>query len=211
MIARTDRFRRVVDLVVGGAALILVSPVLALLALVVRLTSKGPALFRQERVGRDRVSFTCLKLRTMYADADDGVHREYVHRLLTEERPPDGGAEGVFKLANDPRVTPVGRWLRRTSLDELPQLVNVVRGEMSLVGPRPSLPWEVELFEPRHLKRFEVKPGITGLWQVSGRSRVSVRSALDLDVEYVERRTVGGDLAILARTFGAVVRGGEAA
>jgi lipopolysaccharide/colanic/teichoic acid biosynthesis glycosyltransferase len=181
------------------------------LAVVIRATSRGPALFRQERVGRHGERFVCFKFRTMYEDNDDAIHRDYVRRLLTEERPPEGGEAGVYKLAHDPRVTPVGRWLRRTSLDELPQLFNVVGGDMSLVGPRPALGWEVDLFEPHHLKRFDVKPGITGLWQVSGRSRVSARDALDLDVAYVEQRSLAFYLAILARTPAVLVRRSDAA
>jgi lipopolysaccharide/colanic/teichoic acid biosynthesis glycosyltransferase len=206
-----ERLERVIDVVVATAALVVLAPLLAVLTMVIRATSRGPAVFRQERVGRHGERFVCLKFRTMYEDNDDAIHRDYVRRLLTDERPPEGGEAGVYKLAHDPRVTPVGRWLRRTSLDELPQLFNVVRGDMSLVGPRPSLPWEVDLFEPHHLKRFEVKPGITGLWQVSGRSRVSVRDALDLDVAYVEQRSLAFDLAILARTPAVLVRGSEAA
>jgi lipopolysaccharide/colanic/teichoic acid biosynthesis glycosyltransferase len=206
-----ERLERVIDLVVATAALVVLAPLLAVLAVVIRATSRGPALFRQERVGRHGERFVCFKFRTMYEDNDDAIHRDYVRRLLTEERPPEGGEAGVYKLAHDPRVTPVGRWLRRTSLDELPQLFNVVGGDMSLVGPRPALAWEVDLFEPHHLKRFDVKPGITGLWQVSGRSRVSARDALDLDVAYVEQRSLAVYLAILARTPAVLVRRSDAA
>lgn len=199
--------KRALDVVVAAPALLVLAPAMAAIALLVRLTSPGPALFKQARVGLDGREFVVWKFRTMRAGADDRVHRAYVRRLLTEERPPDGGTPGVYKLAADPRVTPVGAWLRRTSLDELPQLWNVLRGEMSLVGPRPALPWEVELYEPRYHERFAVRPGMTGLWQVSGRSHLGMRDALDLDVEYVRRRSLGLDLRILARTV-AVVAGG---
>lgn len=190
------------------ALIIAVAPLLLLLYLLVRSTSAGPALFRQERLGRNKQPFTMLKLRTMYIDNDDWIHRDYVTRLLSADQIAPAGDSGLFKLAADPRITPLGAWLRRTSLDELPQLLNVLRGEMSLVGPRPVLPWEAPLFEEAHQQRFAVKPGITGLWQVSGRSRLSMRKALELDVEYVIRRSFTLDLAILLRTVPAVFRGG---
>jgi lipopolysaccharide/colanic/teichoic acid biosynthesis glycosyltransferase len=174
--------------------------------LAVRLSSRGPAVFRQERLGHRGRPFTLLKFRTMYTDADDAVHRAYVTQLLTKEAPVTGGSSGLFKLEADPRITPVGRWLRRASLDELPQLVNVLRGEMSLVGPRPALAWEAELYHESDHRRFDVLPGITGLWQVSGRSRLSMREALALDVEYVRRRSLWLDVMILARTIPTVLR-----
>jgi lipopolysaccharide/colanic/teichoic acid biosynthesis glycosyltransferase len=199
--------KRALDIVGAAVLLVVLSPVLIPVALAVRLTSRGPAIFRQQRVGKDEIPFTCLKFRTMEVGNDDGEHRTYVTRLLTEEEPPEGGDPGVYKLTHDPRITPVGRWLRTSSLDELPQLVNVLRGEMSLVGPRPSLPWEVELFEPRFRARSSVPPGITGLWQVSGRSRLSYREALELDLEYVRTHSLRTDLSILARTVLVVARG----
>jgi lipopolysaccharide/colanic/teichoic acid biosynthesis glycosyltransferase len=164
-------------------------------------------MFRQERLGRNKQPFTLLKLRTMYTGNDDRMHRDYVTCLLVGQATP-GGHSGLFKLDADPRITPLGAWLRRSSLDELPQLFNVLSGEMSLVGPRPVLPWEAQLFEEAHLERFAVKPGITGLWQVNGRSRLSMREALELDVEYVIRRSFTLDLVILLRTVPAVFRGG---
>jgi lipopolysaccharide/colanic/teichoic acid biosynthesis glycosyltransferase len=149
-----------------------------------------------------------LKLRTMYIDNDDWIHRDYVTRLLSADQAAPAGNGGLFKLDADPRKTPLGTWLRRTSLDELPQLFNVLYGEMSLVGPRPVLPWEAQMFDKADQPRFAVKPGITGLWQVNGRSRLSMRKALDLDVEYVIRRSFVLDLGILLRTVPAVFRGG---
>lgn len=200
--------KRTVDIVLSLALLMIAGPCVLLLGCLVRLTSAGPALFRQERLGRDRQPFTMLKLRTMQAGNDDRIHRDYVESLLTAGRTATAAGNGLFKLDGDPRVTRLGAWLRRTSLDELPQLVNVLRGEMSLVGPRPVLPWEAQLFSERYQRRFAVKPGITGLWQVSGRSRLAMREALELDVEYVARRSFGFDVVILARTLPALFRGG---
>jgi lipopolysaccharide/colanic/teichoic acid biosynthesis glycosyltransferase len=202
--------KRVLDCCLAAALLVVLSPLLAIAAVTVRATSPGPVLFRQERVGRHREPFTMLKFRTMRTDADDRVHREYVVRLMTEDRPPTGGLDGVYKLVGDPRVTGVGAVLRRTSLDELPQLLNVLQGHMALVGPRPVLAWETELYQPRHMTRFEVPPGMTGLWQVSGRNKLKRAEALDLDVVYVHRRSMRLDLSILARTLPATVTGGGA-
>ena len=200
--------KRTVDIVLSLALIIVVAPLLLFLCLLVRSTSAGPALFRQERLGRDKQPFTLLKLRTMYIDNDDWIHRDYVTRLLSADQAAPAGNSGLFKLDADPRKTPLGTWLRRTSLDELPQLFNVLYGEMSLVGPRPVLPWEAQMFDEADQPRFAVKPGITGLWQVKGRSRLSMRKALELDVEYVIRRSFILDLAILLRTVPAVFRGG---
>jgi lipopolysaccharide/colanic/teichoic acid biosynthesis glycosyltransferase len=200
--------KRAVDVALSLTMIIIVAPLLLLLCLLVKATSAGPALFRQERMGRGRRSFMVLKLRTMYCGNDDRVHRDYVTSMLSADGAAPQGRGGLFKLDADPRVTPIGGWLRRTSLDELPQLINVLRGEMSLVGPRPVLRWEAELFEAPFQQRFAVKPGITGLWQVSGRSKLSMRKALELDVEYVVRRSFLLDLAIIVRTVPALFRGG---
>jgi lipopolysaccharide/colanic/teichoic acid biosynthesis glycosyltransferase len=200
--------KRTVDIALSLALIIAAAPVLLLLFLLVRSTSAGPALFRQERLGRDKQPFTVLKLRTMCIDNDDGIHRDYVTHLLSAEKTAPAGDSGLFKLDADPRITPLGEWLRRTSLDELPQLFNVLHGEMSLVGPRPMLSYEAQMFDEAYQRRFAVKPGITGLWQVNGRSRLPMRKALELDVEYVIRRSLMLDLAILLRTVPAVFRGG---
>lgn len=191
------------DLLIGALALVLTSPILILVWIVVRLSTPGPALFRQTRVGLEGDPFVILKFRTMYMDSDDSQHRAFVRRQLEGSDPTSEAKR--FKLADDERITPVGRLLRMTSIDELPQLLNVLRGEMSLVGPRPSLPWEVALFRPEHMERFSVKPGMTGLWQVSGRSTKTFAQALDLDVEYVHRRTFALDVAILLKTIPAVL------
>jgi len=193
--------KRALDLVGAALLLLVLWPVVVAAGLAVRATSPGPMLFRQERVGRDGRIFTMLKLRTMRSDSSDRAHRAYVAALLSGEAV---AVDGLYKLQGDDRVTRVGRLLRRTSLDELPQVWNVLRGHMSLVGPRPALPWEVDLFPPWARQRFEVRPGITGLWQVSGRSRLSMLDGLILDVQYVRRQSLLFDLLILVRTVGAV-------
>jgi lipopolysaccharide/colanic/teichoic acid biosynthesis glycosyltransferase len=201
---------RALDFLGALVGIVVLAPVLALLWCLVRGTSPGPALFRQQRLGRGKRPFMVLKFRTMYVNNDDQIHRRYVTSLLSDNHAPTGGQNGLYKLENDPRITPVGAWLRRLSLDELPQLFNVLKGEMSLVGPRPVLAWEAEMFQEHDRRRFEVKPGITGLWQISGRSRLPYREQLALDVEYVRRRSLAFDLAILVRTIPALLRRGSA-
>lgn len=202
----TDRLvgKRAFDLVIAVLLVCLTLPILIVAGLLVRTTSRGSVIFRQTRVGRYGRPFVMYKFRTMRAGSCDAIHREYVRRLLTEDHPPVGGAKGLYKLEADPRVTRVGRLLRRTSLDELPQLLNVVKGDMSLVGPRPALPYEAELFSMTHRARFLVAPGITGLWQICGRSKVPMQQGLDLDLEYVQRRSFWLDLWILIKTVPAV-------
>jgi lipopolysaccharide/colanic/teichoic acid biosynthesis glycosyltransferase len=207
-VASASRVSRVLDVVLAGVALVALSPVLLLVAAAVRLTSRGPALFRQTRVGYRGEPFVMLKFRSMRANCDDALHREFNQRELAGEDPRNDQT-GVYKPAHDTRITPVGRLLRVTSLDELPQLINVLRGDMALVGPRPALDWEVALYQPHHHERFLVKPGITGLWQVSGRNLLSMPEALDLDVAYVHRRSVALDLRILARTVPTVLHLGS--
>ncbi|HEY3504096.1 MAG TPA: sugar transferase [Actinocatenispora sp.] len=203
------RGKRALDVAVAGTALVLLAPILAAVWLAVRMSGgAGGAVFRQRRVGRDGVSFVLYKFRTMYAGASDHAHRAYVRLLLADDAPT--GRAGLYKLTDDPRITRIGALLRRTSLDELPQLVNVLRGEMSLVGPRPALPYETELFPPEYDARFRVPPGLTGLWQVSGRNRLTMRQGLDLDLEYVRRRTLRLDVEILLRTVPAVLHVGGA-
>ena len=197
---------RVRDIVLASILLVAFAPLLLIVAISVAVSSPGPIVFRQQRLGRDGVPFTMLKFRTMTEDCDDVAHREFVAGMFDT----DGAApakDGMFKLTDDERVTGVGRVLRRMSLDEVPQLLNVVAGQMSLVGPRPALSWEVELLEPRHFARFRVKPGLTGLWQVRGRSRLSMPEALELDIEYVRRRSFWLDLGILFRTIPVVLSG----
>jgi lipopolysaccharide/colanic/teichoic acid biosynthesis glycosyltransferase len=202
LLARVPRrtFRQLVESTVAIVLLLLLSPLLLATAVAIKLTSRGPVLFRQARVGLHRDEFRIFKFRTMHVDNDDSEHRRLMRAQLTAERPPDGGAPGLYKLANDPRVTPIGGFLRQFSIDELPQLLNVLRGEMSLVGPRPYVPWEAELFPAEVQKRFSVRPGMTGLWQVSGRSSLDYRTALNIDVFYTENKSLWLDLRILLRT-----------
>jgi lipopolysaccharide/colanic/teichoic acid biosynthesis glycosyltransferase len=197
--------KRSLDVVLAGTALLLLVPVLVLVAVLVRLGSPGPALFRQTRVGLDGKPFQMFKFRTMRVGVDDAAHRDYVGRLLSGEAEPH---DGLYKLDRDPRVNRVGAILRRSSIDELPQLINVLRGEMSLVGPRPALPYEARMFPAWSVSRFCVRPGLTGLWQVSGRNKVTMLDGLRLDVDYVDRHTLLLDIGILLRTVPAVVSGG---
>jgi lipopolysaccharide/colanic/teichoic acid biosynthesis glycosyltransferase len=203
-----EAVKRALDVALAVVLIAASSPLLMLLWCLVRWTSAGPALFRQERIGRHMRPFTMLKLRSMYVGNDDRAHRAYVTDMLSADEEATAPNGMLFKLVADTRITPLGRWLRKTSLDELPQLINVLRGDMSLVGPRPMLPWEAELLAEPYRPRFTVKPGITGLWQVSGRSRLSMRTALELDVEYVRCRSIAVDLSILVRTVPALFRGG---
>jgi lipopolysaccharide/colanic/teichoic acid biosynthesis glycosyltransferase len=195
--------KRAFDLVTSALLLALSSPLIILIGAVVRATSDGPALFHQTRVGLGEQSFVMLKFRTMFDNSTDEPHKNYVNALLSGQVvAPDNN--GLYKLSSDPRVTGVGTWLRRTSLDELPQLFNVLAGDMSLVGPRPVLAFEAALMDSDQRTRFAVRPGMTGLWQVSGRSRVSFLEQLVLDERYVREQSLRLDLAILLRTFPAV-------
>lgn len=196
--------KRGIDLLAAVLLLLLLMPLLALLALLVALDSPGPVLFRQTRQGLRRRPFTVLKFRTMSEGAPADLHRQYISQLAGEGAAPAGA---LNKLTADPRVTRAGRVLRASSLDELPQLINVVRGEMSLVGPRPALDYELEHYRPEHFERFEVRPGITGLWQVSGRNALGFHEMLELDSMYARRQGPLLDAAILARTPVALVRG----
>ncbi|MDQ6850237.1 MAG: sugar transferase [Actinomycetota bacterium] len=198
--------KRVFDAALAVLLLCVLAPLLLVVMLLVRLTTPGHAVFRQTRIGRHGRPFIMYKFRTMRVDATDEIHRAYVVRLLTEDNPPVGGARGLYKVEADPRITRVGHFLRRTSIDELPQLVNVIRGQMSLVGPRPALPWEAELFPAHYAARFLVRPGVTGLWQVSGRNRLSMRAGLDLDLHYVHRQSFKVDVTILVKTVLAVFK-----
>jgi exopolysaccharide biosynthesis polyprenyl glycosylphosphotransferase len=189
--------KRVIDVVGASLGLLVAAPLFALIAVLIRRDSSGPVLFRQVRLGLDMREFTALKFRTMSVDVDESVHREYIRRTMTSNAV--AGQNGVYKLARN-EVTRIGGWLRQTSLDELPQLVNVLRGEMSLVGPRPCIPYETEHFEPYHFERFLVPQGLTGLWQVAARSHSTFREALDMDVAYARAWSLGLDLRLLCRT-----------
>jgi lipopolysaccharide/colanic/teichoic acid biosynthesis glycosyltransferase len=193
--------RRLLDVVFALVLILLLSPLLIGAALAVRLDSRGPAFFRQRRVGYLEDEFTLFKFRSMRVDADPQGHQEYVTALIKgEDGNPSGGRENLYKLAVDNRITGVGRWIRRWSLDELPQLFNVLRGDMTLVGPRPAIPYEVAEYPSWYRERFSVKPGLTGYWQVSGRSERTYEEMVRLDIEYAKRRSVGLDLSILLKT-----------
>jgi exopolysaccharide biosynthesis polyprenyl glycosylphosphotransferase len=202
--------KRLFDFSVASILLIVGAPFMALAALATLVFDGRPLMFRQTRIGIHGRRFELLKFRTMRTANSDAIHRNYVRQWI---RPSDGaaatgnGTGPVFKLTADPRVTPVGRWLRRFSIDELPQLINVLRGEMSLIGPRPALPYEVECYEDWHRRRLEAPPGITGLWQVSGRNHLSFEEMVRLDIQYIEDWSLGQDLAILFRTVPAMIHG----
>jgi len=200
--------KRAMDILGSLAALIILSPVLAAVAAAVKLSSKGPIFFRQKRVGLHGQHFTFLKFRSMYNANDPAIHREYIEKFIAGRAQKSSDNKGMFKLANDPRITPVGRFLRRTSLDELPQFINVLRGDMSLVGPRPPIPYEVSKYETWHKRRFlMVKPGITGLWQVTGRSKTTFDEMVRLDLRYAKSRSLWLDVKILVQTPLAVIKG----
>lgn len=196
--------RRTADILIAGTALLVLCPLMAIIAVAIRLNSPGPAVFKQLRAGYSRQAFWLYKFRTMRVGGDDTALREMITRELRGE---DTSSRGSRKLDNDSRITWLGSLLRRSSLDELPQLMNVLRGDMTLIGPRPCLEWEAERFPGEFDDRFAVRPGITGLWQVSGRSTVGTLDMLRLDVYYVRHQTPRGDVAILARTISTVLRG----
>jgi lipopolysaccharide/colanic/teichoic acid biosynthesis glycosyltransferase len=200
--------KRVFDLIALGPILLVAGPVMLLVALLILVFDGSPILFRQVRLGMGAKPFEMLKFRTM-RQASDAAHREYTSRWIAQGRPFNSGhTQGaLYKMTNDPRVTRLGAILRRFSLDELPQLINVLRGEMSLIGPRPAIPYEVEQYQNWHRRRMEVPPGMTGLWQVSGRNRLSFDEMVRLDIDYIDHWSVARDLAILSRTPLAALKG----
>ena len=206
-----ERFiKRTSDLIISIAALIILSPLWLVISLLIKLNSRGAILFKQERVGMDGRIFLCYKFRTMQADADESIHREaYLKNIEGDVGANAGNDEKpVFgKVKNDPRITKAGRFLRRTSLDELPQFLNVLRGEMSIVGVRPPIPYEVEEYDFKDRRRLDMKPGITGLWQVSGRNRLTFEEMVRIDIFYIENWSVWLDLKIILLTLPAVLRG----
>jgi lipopolysaccharide/colanic/teichoic acid biosynthesis glycosyltransferase len=192
------QMKRALDIAGALLGLAATAPVFLYAAWRVWRESPGPIFFRQTRVGEEMGEFTVLKFRTMVCDADDAPHRAYIRQTMTASAA--ARSDGLYKLDRPDAVTPFGAFLRRTSLDELPQLINVLRGEMSLVGPRPCLAYETELFRPHHFERFRVRPGITGLWQVSARARSTFGEALDMDVQYARNWSLGLDVWLLLRT-----------
>jgi lipopolysaccharide/colanic/teichoic acid biosynthesis glycosyltransferase/nitrate reductase NapAB chaperone NapD len=203
--------KRAIDVLGSALGLLIGAPLFLVIASAIKFSSNGPVFFRQQRVGQYGAPFVFLKFRSMSVDNDCRIHRDYVTALINgraERKSPSGTNQGVYKLTRDPRVTRIGALLRRTSLDELPQLYNVLKGEMSLVGPRPAIPYEVEAYEPWHRRRvLEAKPGLTGLWQVTGRSSVTFDDMVRLDVRYAMSRSLWLDLMILMQTPRAVMVG----
>jgi exopolysaccharide biosynthesis polyprenyl glycosylphosphotransferase len=199
--------KKVMDSMGSAVALLLFSPVFLAIAAAIKLTSEGSVFFRQERMGLNGKTFMLFKFRSMYKNSDQKKHKDYIHKYIGEQK--NAAVEpGIFKLNNDPRITPVGRLLRKTSLDELPQLINVLKGDMSLVGPRPPIPYECDLYDTWHRRRLRsFKPGITGLWQVMGRSRTTFDDMVRLDLKYINEWSLGLDLKILLKTPGAVFSG----
>ena len=202
--------KRTFDLIASALAILFLLPVWLLIALLIKLDSKGPVFYTQERVGMDGRMFLLYKFRTMKADADPEIHKEYQRAFIAGRSEANLGdaAKPTYKLLADPRVTRVGKWLRRTSLDEVPQLLNVLMSDMSIVGPRPPIAYEVESYDLWHRKRLDMKPGLTGLWQVSGRNRLPFEEMVRLDLFYIENWSLLLDLKIILRTV-FVMLGGE--
>lgn len=209
--------KRLLDIVLASVLLLLLAPVMVCIAIAIVLDSPGPIIFRQKRVlggwpedeeDPQEQAFAFFKFRSMYHNSDEGLHRRYVERLISGRADcvEDSGRK-LYKLGRDPRITRVGRFLRKSSLDELPQLVNILRGEMSFVGPRPAIPYEVVQYKAWHLQRLTVMQGLTGLWQVMGRSELSFDEMVQLDIEYARRRSFWLDLQIIFATIPAVLRG----
>jgi exopolysaccharide biosynthesis polyprenyl glycosylphosphotransferase len=201
--------KRLLDVVVAAVVLVLALPLMALIAWKIKRDSPGPIFFRQQRLGESQREFTLLKFRTMAAETEDGPHRDFLRGIMDVRALPS--ENNLYKAMRRDEVTKTGAWLRRTSLDELPQLINVIRGEMSLVGPRPCIPYETELFEPHHFDRFLVPAGMTGLWQVAARAHATFKEALDLDAAYARNWSFRLDLWLLGRTPAVVVRTKETA
>jgi lipopolysaccharide/colanic/teichoic acid biosynthesis glycosyltransferase len=205
------RVKRLLDVAFTLVLLVPFGLVMALVALSVMMTSEGPVLYRQRRVGENGAEFEMLKFRSMHVNNDDETHRKAIERYMQGQAlNGDGSGPNAFKLGHDPRITPVGRFIRKTSLDELPQLFNVLRGEMTLVGPRPPLPYEIRMYSPRDWLRLAAKPGLTGPWQVYGRSRVPFREMVEMDIAYLERQSLLEDIKLMALTVPVMVaaRGG---
>jgi lipopolysaccharide/colanic/teichoic acid biosynthesis glycosyltransferase len=200
------------DIVGSVAGILIFSPFFILIPIAIKITSRGPVLFQQKRVGQYEKTFMFLKFRSMYASNNEEVHKEFVHNLICKKIPCDAGDDGsgnkVYKITNDTRVTLIGKILRKTSLDELPQFINVLRGEMSLAGPRPPIPYELEKYDSWHRRRvLEIKPGITGLWQVMGRSSTTFDEMVRLDLQYATNWSLWLDIKIILKTPWTLVSG----
>ncbi len=198
--ALTSVTKRVLDIALAIFLLILSSPIWIVAIATIKLASPGPVLFRQRRIGLDGEAFTCLKFRTMHHGASEDVHKRLVTGMIRQRKTSTAGAARPFKLDGDKRIISAVRWLRGTSLDEVPQLINVLRGDMSIVGPRPPLPYEVAQYEDWQKERLSVRPGITGLWQVSGRNRMTYNEMCSMDVKYIRTWSISTDLMIIIST-----------
>jgi lipopolysaccharide/colanic/teichoic acid biosynthesis glycosyltransferase len=202
------RAKRILDLVFTILILIPLFIVIAIFAALIRIDSKGPIFFRQKRIGMNGVEFDMFKLRSMYVNSDDSVHRKSIKQYINGASLNDKeNLDNLYKLVDDPRVTRVGRFIRKYSIDELPQFINVLRGEMTLVGPRPPLPYEVEDYSPRDMIRLSGKPGLTGTWQIYGRSRVPFQKMVDMDIEYLGEQSILQDLKLIAFTLPVLLQG----
>ncbi|MDD5433935.1 MAG: sugar transferase [Nitrospira sp.] len=205
--------KRVIDVFGSLVCILIFSPLFLIIPIIIRATSKGPILFRQERIGQFGKKFTFMKFRTMYLNNDSKIHQDYIKKFIFEQgsyeaKDNSGGGGTVYKIKDDPRVTAIGRFLRKTSLDELPQFINVLKGDMSLVGPRPPLAYEVAIYDIWHRRRvMEVKPGITGLWQTKGRSSTTFNEMVRLDIRYIKEKSVWLDIKILFLTPWVVLTG----
>ena len=202
------RVKRMLDLVFTILILIPLFIVFAIFAVLIRFDSKGPIFFRQKRIGMNGVEFDLFKLRSMYVDSDDSVHRESIKQYMNGAALNDKESlDNLYKLVDDPRVTRIGQFIRKYSIDELPQFINVLRGEMTLVGPRPPLPYEVEEYSPRDMIRLSGKPGLTGTWQVYGRSRVPFKEMVEMDIEYLGEQSILQDIKLIALTLPVMLQG----
>lgn len=200
-----DALKRTLDIIIASTLLFLCLPVMILIAILIKIDSKGPVFFKQKRVGLGGKEFTFLKFRTMYVNNDSSTHKDYVKKLIKGEIPKD---TKVFKIVDDPRITRVGKFLRKTSLDELPQFINVLKGDMSIVGPRPPIPYEVEEYKIWHLKRvMEIKPGITGPWQVYGRNTTTFDEMVRMDINYIKKHNPIMDIILMLKTPSSLIKG----
>ena len=206
---RYQWWKRIIDFLLSFIALVILSPLLLLIAIAIKLDSRGEIIYRREQVGKDGHRFTGYKFRTMKTDNDDSEYKEYLVKYILENAPykVDHNGQLVYKVTGDPRVTRFGAMLRKTNLDELPQLFNILKGEMAFVGPRPDIPFAVDMYDKWHRQRLLVKPGITGLWQVGGRKGLSFEEMVRLDIKYINRESLLWDTKIIIFTIGTVLRG----
>jgi lipopolysaccharide/colanic/teichoic acid biosynthesis glycosyltransferase len=208
-LATYQLWKGVIDRTLAFLILVVLSPFLALIALGIRLDSPGDALLRQERIGKDGRGFTLYKFRSMYTDHDDTKYKEFLKDYIQGDASSRLGKNGedIYELLQDPRVTRFGAFLRKTNLDELPQFINILKGDMSLVGPRPDIPFAVSMYKNRHWKRFQVTPGLTGLWQVTGRKKVTFEEMVRLDMEYIKKQSLLLDIKIMLLTVRTILKG----